>query len=140
MYGPPICDAKPLRYYDMGSHVGVLFGELACAGLVEYLYVLAVSPINDENNLFYVTAERNQMEEAIPGLEGGRGSHFLCTFEGGLHSNFGSSDDWADVEKFEARALEMAAERLGFPIESVRRFEPQDLEEPDSESPRRLDS
>jgi hypothetical protein len=136
MYGPPISDAKPLRYYDMGSHVGVLFGELACGGSVEYLYVLAVSPINDENNLFYVTAEKSGMQDVIPG----GGSHFLCCFEGGTHSNFGSSDEWADVERFEARALELAAERLGFPIESVRRFEPQDLQEPESDSPRRLDS
>jgi len=140
MHGPPISDAKPLRYYDMGSHVGVLFGELSSAGFIEYLFVLAVSPISDQNNLFYVTAEKNGME-AIPGLEGNGGSHFLCTFEGGEHSNFGSSDDWADVEKFEARALELAAEQLGFPIESVRRFEPQAVSEPDgSDNPRHLDS
>ncbi len=139
MHGPPISDAKPLKYYDMGSHVGVLFGELACAGFIEYLYVLAVSPINDENSLLYVTAEKNRMQEAIPGTGG---SHFLCTFEGGMHCNFGSSDDWADVDKFEARALQLAGERLGFPIEGVRRFEPHALEEPGdgSDRPRRLNS
>src|SRR5262245_42764950 len=106
MYGPAISDARPLRYYDMGSHVGVLLGELSSAGFVEYLFVLAVSPINDENNPLYVTAEKNHMEGALPGIEGDGGSHFLCSFEGGVHCNFGSSDDWADVEKFEARALQ----------------------------------
>jgi len=137
MYGPPISSAKALRYYDMGSHVGVLFGELACAGAIEYIYVLAVSPIDDQTAVLYVTAEKNPDV-----ISGDTGSHFLCTFEGGMHSNFGSSDDWADAEKFEARALQVAAERLGFSIEGVRRFEPQALGNPEDGcgSHRRLDS
>jgi hypothetical protein len=60
---------------------------------------------------FAVSSEVNKT--AAP--DSGR-SHFLCVFpgQGGpQHENLGGSDDWADLGKFEERALALIAQRLG---------------------------
>lgn len=60
---------------------------------------------------FAVTSEANRT--ATPGS--GR-SHFLCVFPGGpQHDNLGAADDWADLEKFAAKALGVIAERFALP-------------------------
>jgi hypothetical protein len=41
----------------------------------------------------------------------GGGSHFLGVFDGNGHINQGGSDDWADEEKFTARALQIIREK-----------------------------
>ena len=63
------------------------------------------------------------MQALVP--ESGGGSAFLCTFEGGMHNNYGCSNDWADARKFAVRALRMAVERVCCPIDRIRRFEPE---------------
>ena len=37
------------------------------------------------------------------------GSHFLCAFVEDGHQNFGYSNDWADLDKFERAALDLVA-------------------------------
>jgi hypothetical protein len=122
MYGPFIETAKPVLCFDMDTHVAVLLAEIVSAGPVQYLYILTVSE-KDGPIVLHVTSERNMMQAFVP--ESGGGSHFLCTFEGGVHSNYGCSNDWADARKFAVRALRMAIERVGCPIERVRRIEPE---------------
>jgi hypothetical protein len=36
------------------------------------------------------------------------GSHLLCAFTPAGRVNFGDSDDWADLDRFEAAALDLA--------------------------------
>jgi len=40
---------------------------------------------------------------------------FLCTIDGsGMHTNFGASPDWLDIDKFTEKALEFAARKINF--------------------------
>jgi len=60
---------------------------------------------------FAVAAEVNRI--AAPGS--GR-SHFLGVFPGEpRHINLGASDDWADLEKFAGKALEVIVEHFSLP-------------------------
>jgi hypothetical protein len=54
-----------------------------------------------------VAAEVNRM--ATPGS--GR-SHFLGLFPGEGHVNLGAADDWAEMDRFAAKALEIVAEQF----------------------------
>jgi hypothetical protein len=77
------------------------------AGSVKYLYTLAVHPKGGGDAEVYVASEINKMP---PGQRSG--SHFLGVFPGEGHVNLGAADDWADIDKFEARALEVVREGL----------------------------
>jgi hypothetical protein len=121
MYGPSIKSAKAMAYFELDTHVAVLLAEIVSAGAVQYLYVLAVHPAQDQPATLYVTAEMNMMDALLG--EAGGASAFLCTFEGGTHNNYGSSKEWTDLRKFAARALRLAAEHLNCPVERIRRVE-----------------
>lgn len=68
-------------------------------GHVHYEYVLAAIDRRIKKITFFITSERN--------TEPVGGSHFLCMFIEDNHVNFGASDDWADLDKFEAAALKL---------------------------------
>jgi hypothetical protein len=121
MHAPPIVSAKPQWVYDLGDQLAILFTDIVAIGPVDYTHVLTVGPRQGGAIAFYITAEKNMMQALMPG---NGGSHYLCAFEDGAHRNFGSSNDWADPGKFEARALDMACERTGFPRERVQRDRP----------------
>lgn len=40
------------------------------------------------------------------------GSYLLCLFSGDVYENFGASDDWSNIEKFEKAAVKYAANHL----------------------------
>ena len=42
-------------------------------------------------------------------------SHFLGLFPGEGHVNLGAADEWADMDKFAAKALEIIAEQFSLP-------------------------
>jgi hypothetical protein len=84
------------------------------SGSVKYLYTLAVYPQGRPDAVLYIASEMNTMS-------GGLGSHFLCVFPGDGHLNLGASDEWADRERFEPRALEVACTRLGVAPGDVQR-------------------
>jgi hypothetical protein len=53
-------------------------------------------------------------------------SHLLCVFSEGEHAIYSLSDDWADIELFTQKALEVARQRLDFSDEVIElRDEPQ---------------
>ena len=68
-------------------------------GPVHYEYVLAGIDRRIKKITFFITSERNT------GAVGG--SHILCMFINDHHVNFGVSDDWADLDNFEAAALKL---------------------------------
>jgi hypothetical protein len=77
------------------------------SGSVKYLYTLSVHPRDGGAAILYVAAEHNKTPP-----ERRSGSHFLGVFPGEGHVNLGASDDWADIEKFESRAIVVAREAL----------------------------
>lgn len=97
---PIIGDATCVRTHDLGSHIVGLLTDIENIGLVEYLFVMPVVRKSDKSTTMVVTSEANRMASL------GGGSHFLCAFLGGEHVNYGCSDAWADIERFEAAALE----------------------------------
>jgi len=106
-YAPSITNANTLQVFAAGDYMALLLGNIASDTPVEYLYVLSVFRAQGQELCFCVAAEKN----SVP-MEGA-GSHFLGVFPGKCHENLGLSNDWADREKFTARALSIAKERLG---------------------------
>ena len=105
-YTPEITKAKKLKIFVIGKYLALLSGKIRSDGPVKYLYILSVVRAEDGELCLCVAAEKNN----VP-MEGG-GSHFLGVFAGTGHANLGLSNDWADQEKFTAKALSIAKERL----------------------------
>jgi hypothetical protein len=112
-YAPSITKAKTLQVFVAGDYLALLLGKIKSEGPVEYLYVLSVFRAEDNELCLCVASEKNN----VP-LEGA-GAHFLGVFRGTSHENLGLSDDWADREKFTAKALSIAKERLGISEDPV---------------------
>lgn len=106
IYSPAIVNAKTLERFELGPYTAILYGDIEASGMVRYKYILAI--LNDGEPRLFVSSEVNIMADELGG-----GSHFLCVFKGDSHLNFGSSDDWADLETFKPKAIEMAREHLG---------------------------
>lgn len=105
-YAPQIASANAVARYRVCGRAAVLLGNIVSAGMVQYLYILVVYE-RDGDPCLFVASEVNSEREALGG-----GSHFLGVFPGEEHLNLGDSDEWADQERFIARALEIAQERL----------------------------
>jgi hypothetical protein len=110
-YAPSLQGAEEVRRLTLGSAFeGVLRRHPAPeqqSGSVKYVYTLAVHPKGGGDAVLYVASELNKMPP-----EQRTGSHFLGVFPGEGHLNLGASDDWADLGRFEARAVEVAQEHL----------------------------
>lgn len=135
MYGPAFRHADLHAQYDFGDHIGTLYTNIRSIGAVTYHFIFSVERKPSGPISLYVTSEQNRLYGMF-GDTASDGSHFLCSFEGGMHHNFGCSNDWSDLDKFEIRALTMAGEYLKVPGASVRRIESSSERNPMS----RLDS
>lgn len=108
--------ATPTRLFRLGPYWAVLVGDISRNTNVEYLYTLvllarsgaraAAEPDLRGGARLIVTSEVNSLG---PGLGG---SHFFCAWSTDGHHNMGSSDEWADIDRFTERALAEAARRL----------------------------
>jgi hypothetical protein len=105
-YAPRIASAEPVARYQVAGRQAVLLDNIISAGMVQYQYILVVYE-RDGEPCFFVASEINAEKEAFGG-----GSHFLGVFPGDGHENLGDSDEWADRERFAARAFAIAQERL----------------------------
>lgn len=108
MYRPLIKSAKPLLRYRLDPYTFVLLGEIENLGVIEYLYILFVIKDDEQEPNLFVASEVNAMAKSLGG-----GSHFLGIFDQTGHINMGSSDQWANLDIFAAKALEIAPARLG---------------------------
>ncbi len=108
MYKPLITSAKPLLRYRLAPYTFILLGEIESLGVIEYLFILFA--IKDEENApeLFIASEVNAMAATLGG-----GSHFLGVFDPQGHWNLGASDQWANLDLFAAKALEIATTRLG---------------------------
>lgn len=108
-YAPVIGDATPVKRIPLatGKHTAVLLDNIESKGSVEYRFILAVFDDETREPCLFVASEVNAMAEKLQGS-----SHFLGLFPGDGHANLGSSDDWADIGKFEEAAVELAIQHL----------------------------
>ncbi len=108
-YTPRIRNGRKVKRIDLstGRHSAILLDNIESLGMVEYLFVLVVFENKIKEPCLYVTSEVNERS-----LVSGNGSHFLGIFKKDGHSNLGASDDWADINKFERAALQLATEYL----------------------------
>ena len=103
-YRPLFVHAKLIWRYRGGSYEAALFGEIVSAGRMQYLYVLEVA--KSDFPCLSVASEISALDPA------GKGPYFLGVFSGKGHDNYGTSDDWGDIDLFEARALEIVRQYL----------------------------
>jgi hypothetical protein len=122
MYAPTILLTTQYQSYDFAQHIGVLHTDIIAREKIRYRYIFELRLKETKSALLYVTSEQNAMYGVFGSDLTSDGSHFLCMFRGGLHYNFGDSNDWADIDKFEARAIAIIAEQLNYPVNSVRRL------------------
>ena len=83
---------------------------------IEYLYLMPVFRVADQELCLCVASEKNRLHGksfAGDGTMDVGESHFLGVFPGDGHLNLGSSNDWADLDRFTAKALEVARQHLG---------------------------
>jgi hypothetical protein len=121
-YWPAVKGGKPWRRFRFGDYQALVLTELESVGFIEYLHVMAVFKVPENKLCLCVAAERNRMHERkLPGegTSDSAGSHFLGLFLGKVHMNFGSSNDWANIDRFSARALELACDHLKVDAEAV---------------------
>lgn len=114
LYLPAISDARHVRSYKIGPYLGTLVTDCQSAGEIEYTHVLFIYqmvPLPKKETpppcVMAVAAEVN----SFVGQFGG-GSHFLGVFPGSGHENWGDSDQWADLDIFADKALEIVQDRL----------------------------
>lgn len=116
VYLPGIADAKFVRNYffphpEMGPCSCVLVTGCKSEDGPAYAHAFYVYERGDfltGRPCFAVAAEINKLSQPGDGR-----SHFLGVFPGGPeHINQGASDEWADLEKFERRAIEVVMERF----------------------------
>ena len=108
MYGPQIKSAKPLLRYRLAPYTFIILGEIESIGPIGYLYILGAVKDGEKAPNLFVSSEIN----STVGKWGG-GSHFLCVFDQEGHWNMGDDDQWANLDIFAAKALEVATERIG---------------------------
>ena len=122
-YWPVVEGGTISRVFHLGRYRAALRTGMRSPGSVQYLYALFVFREPEAKLCLCVASEENGFR-----LEPPSGSHFLGVFPGEGHVNLGASDDWADVDLFTPRALEVAGERLGMPngvwVEMARKKKP----------------
>jgi|1185.fasta_scaffold627588_2 hypothetical protein len=124
MYAPVIQSATAKKRYKCGPYEAVLLDQIVAEGSIGYEFIIVVFKEGATDPFLFVTSERNdpdagaelfremEIEPEMDPVDKGK-SHFLCLFDEQGHFNLGDSDDWGDVEKFEAVALKILADRLG---------------------------
>jgi hypothetical protein len=103
MYAPLITSARRVREHIVGpKHTAVLLTDVESSGQVEYEHLLVLFEVGRQDPIAFISSE---VKDDL--FEEKRGSHYLCAFIGDEHSNFGESDDWADLDRFEEAALDL---------------------------------
>ncbi|MCW8131898.1 MAG: hypothetical protein KIS92_16245 [Planctomycetota bacterium] len=115
-YWPMVKSVNRVAGSKLGEkHTVLLFDTIVSDGSVEYAFLVGVFDNATQKPVFFVSSEINRMAKELGG-----GSHFMGTFDGNGHANFGSSDDWGDPQKFFPAALKLAAKQFGVPVDESR--------------------
>lgn len=111
--------------FRLPGHTAILVDNPELPGPIEYIYALYVNRTSDEEPQFIVTAEK---QFSMPGIEhvvkdsdrfsevdiGDVTDRVVIGIQSEQgHENYAASPEYADREKFVAKALLLARERLG---------------------------
>src|SRR3954465_4912475 len=107
MYLPVLKNARPVYRYRIGNYVAVIVTDCESIGMIQYTHVLFLLEAGQAQPIFAVAAEMNNLSIAR-----GQTDLFLGVFANNRHENHGTSPDWADLNKFSARALQIVVERF----------------------------
>ncbi|HVU14265.1 MAG TPA: hypothetical protein VHD90_23460 [Phototrophicaceae bacterium] len=108
MYAPVLKNFRPAYRYRVGDLMLLVVTDCESVGLIHYRHVLYAFRINEPQPIFAVAAEINSISaQTHPDRL------FLGVFPGSAHENLGMSPDWADLDKFTARAIQIVQERFG---------------------------
>src|SRR5512136_2237169 len=118
VYLPDLSGGRFVRSYffrhpQRGPCSCVLVTDCKNSSRVQYAHVMYVYEGGDfltGRPCLAVASEVNRMASAGSGR-----SHFLGLFPGEGHVNLGAADEWAEMEKFAAKALEVIAEQFSLP-------------------------
>lgn len=116
MYLPSISDARIAANYAIGPYLGVLLTDCTSSGMINYLYALMVYAVfpdaeNTQEQFKPVMAVAAEINNTIQQEQGDRAC-FLGLFDGQGHRNYGLSTEWADLNTFVERALELTRQEL----------------------------
>lgn len=106
MYPLSLSKFKVVSVHWFGEYRVIVVTECVSAGLIKYAHAAVVEDPKDHGPIYAVASEVNARATVTGG-----GSHFLCVYDDG-HGNYGSSDDWGDLEKFTQEALRLISLRF----------------------------
>src|SRR5437870_3549753 len=110
MITPRYSSATEKASYDLnGFYRAVLLTDIVSAGSAQYLFILKVCNVANNDPELFVTSESNQQAKSM-----GFGSHSLRVFQDDVQVELGPSNNWANIEKFTDWALTIAKGRLAF--------------------------
>jgi hypothetical protein len=126
MYTPLVSSARFVRERRIDPrHTAVLLTDIESPhhSRIKYAHLLVVYATGRKDPIAIISAEPRRplasvmQELGLPSRfdlpdDRGVGSHFLCAFLPDRHVNCGSSDDWADLDKFAKAALDLLPELL----------------------------
>ena len=124
MYFPTLKKARLAKLYRLGEYLCFLLTDCESLGAIQYEHVLFVNYQGEQRPSFAVASERNEMSS-----QSGAGSHFLGVFPGSGHGNMGASNDWAKLDIFTARALEIVAQHFAIEDSPVELPVPDDADD-----------
>lgn len=117
MYLPVVVNARLEKRFRVGPYVATLVTDcqMPAQTMIQYRHILLVSQAGDPmfQPFFAVASEISRMiAELIPDKRNAD-ELFLGIFPGSGHMNMGMSTDWADIEKFTAKALAIVQDHFG---------------------------
>ena len=109
MYLPNLKSANPVRRYRIGNFMATLLSDCQTTDdQVEYAHALVIYQLTGESQTakpaLVISSETNPSARK-------EGYYFLCSFVH-THRNYGASQDWGDLGKFETAALQLAGQLL----------------------------
>jgi hypothetical protein len=123
MYLPAIKDAQREAVYRVGPYFAIVLTDCVSEGDIDYKHAIFVYlPDPHAERPQWVMAVAAEISDMVRDLhkDDPNPPYFLGVFPGTGHQNLGASPDWADLEKFTARGLEVVAEHLNVDKSPVR--------------------
>lgn len=118
-YWPQTNGGTNRKRFRFGEYVAIVrsdFDPIDDEDEIEYLFVMAVFKLPELQLCLAVASEMSAgvrgLHERHPELAPEGNEAFLGVFSSGAHSNLGTSSDWADLDKFVTKALDVARGRL----------------------------
>lgn len=108
-YFPIIASATPRRRYTFADYHAVLLDQVRSGQTIQYYFVLVIFRGQDEMPCLAVASEYSD--------EHSKAAPFLGVFPGEGHLNLGTSPEWRVLDKFAAKAVQVALDHLGLPAD-----------------------